>query len=187
MSVIRKMPLPNTQGLCCWHCTEPFEGKAFSYPVRREGERWFVKGIFCGLPCRTRYVIDSPFLNAGVLTLCNLMDRRVYGVKHVQPAAPREMLKKFFPWPGGLSLDELRNPQKKYSIVEPPCFPFLETFVCEEDPDESVQQEDYKILKHFTKDTSVDNSEETVETVPSSQFPSRKLTTLDSFFDACEE
>ena len=122
----------NVHGLSCMHDTEPFNGPIFSYPVRRENDIWYVQGVFCSLECTLRFIIDNEFLHSTVSALFRTMCLQVYNVDgNVIPAPSQQMLTKFFPWPGGLTITEFRAKGKSniaISLTVPPVFPF----VCEE-------------------------------------------------------
>ena len=130
----------NTQGLCCWLDTEPFDGPVFSYPIRKELNTWVVRGVFCSLHCVKRYIIDNCFVNTTVFTLFSLMCVKVYGITDEIVAAPSmELLAKFSSGPVGLTITQFRakGPARHtYRITLPPLFPFKfpELFVTSEPP-----------------------------------------------------
>lgn len=191
----------NVLNLACKHCTEPFTGQIFSYPVRYDSSlrTWSVKGIFCSMECKKRFILDNVYMNSSIISLDTLMNKIVYKVHfEIIPAPPQDCLKKFCIDPTkGLSLIEFRKYGKERKAVQiaiPPLLPFefQKTVVCVEDltiPTKS--NEDYAILKYFgqkqsTSSTSTATVSMDVEKshAPLSGFPSRKLTHLGSFFEA---
>jgi len=129
----------NVDRTCCWLDTEPFDGPIYSFPIRKEHDRWTVRGIFCSLHCVKRYIIENSFMNTSVFTLFSLMCVQLYGVKgEVVPAPPYQILQKFsISGQKALSLQEFRSvgpDQKSITVVEPPVYPFRfpDSYVCEE-------------------------------------------------------
>lgn len=128
----------NNGRLCCWHDTEPFDGYVYSYPVRKEGATWVVRGAFCGLSCAKRSMIDTCFGDTNIFTLFSSMCAQVYGITETIYAAPqRELLRKFCLDPGqGISLEQMRaigSDKHRLDIVHPPIYPFKLSsgYVCE--------------------------------------------------------
>ena len=175
----------NTYNLCCMHDTEMFKGAIYSYPIRKDNDTWYVKGIFCSLECTKKYIIQNCFLNSSTFTLFSLMCKSVYNITtEVYPAPPQEMLKKFFPWKGGLTLEEFRLYGKNktvLNIVQPPLFPFI--FEAQYISSETAQnnelkksQQKFEVIKEYIN-TQSNDTESYVE-----RFPSRNLTTLSTYF-----
>ena len=47
----------NDGSLCCWWCTEPFQGIVYRYPISfsKTRQKYLVTGCFCGFPCVFAY------------------------------------------------------------------------------------------------------------------------------------
>jgi hypothetical protein len=119
-----------TEDICCHHCTEQFEGPAFSYPIRREPTgKWVVRGVFCSPACSKRFVVGMGFASFKLLTLLEDMFSEVYQVSNVRPAPDRLVLSKFTK--GGVSIGEFRSMNVFKSSSEIcPNFIFEAEFMC---------------------------------------------------------
>ena len=52
--------------VCCWHCTEPFEGVPATVPIRyvKNQQTWEVVGVFCSWPCAKTWQMTRPAYNS---------------------------------------------------------------------------------------------------------------------------
>lgn len=118
----------NTRKLCCWVDTEPFDGPIFSYPVKRDGDTWIVKGVFCSLQCTKRYIIDTTFINTDMYALFTLMCMKVYNIyDSIIPAPKPYLLKKFNVFSNSsMNISEFRNQTLRgvTEVIQPPVIPF---------------------------------------------------------------
>ena len=112
-----------SNGCCCLHDTEPFEGVVYSYPVRRELGIWYVRGIFCSLECTKRYLLDHFPLGSNLINLFSLMCHLVYHRKFQIPPAPSQGVLQKFSLSGGLTITDFRK--SFIETVQPPVYPFL--------------------------------------------------------------
>lgn len=164
----------NLSGNCCLHDTEPFTGKVYSYPVRRELGVWYMKGQFCSLSCAKRYILERYPVGSNILNLFSLMCRLVYGQSSELQAAPAQCLLNKFS--GKLSLDEFRSDCVRF--VKSPLFPFAS---CVHEYGE----------KPIPMETAVVTQADLVRTEPAVFQPSLSglltTTTLDSFLELDKE
>lgn len=116
----------NTSGICCWLDSEPFVGRIYSYPIRRENDKWIVKGVFCSLSCAKRYIVQNCFMNSGIFALFSLMCIEVYGISNVQIAPDIHLLHKFsIPGQKSMSLTEFRSNKSCAEEIKEPVYPFM--------------------------------------------------------------
>lgn len=115
----------NTKRICCWLDTEPFEGCIYSYPTRKENNKWIVKGVFCSLSCVKRYIVNNCFMNSTIFSLFSLMCIEVYGISQVKTAPDVTLLRKFCVQDQrGLTIKEFRD-NCTIQLINPPVYPFL--------------------------------------------------------------
>ena len=104
---------PRQTDLCCWWCTEPFDGVPFPLPIqyhRRDG-LYTVHGIFCSPSCAKAYSINDMGGNSALRN--SLLQQIAYehfgytARRRLVPAPRREVLRKFC-GEGGLSIEEFR-------------------------------------------------------------------------------
>jgi hypothetical protein len=168
----------NTHNLSCMHDTETFQGPVFSYPIRYNNGIWYVRGFFCSLPCTKRYIIDN-VSSFDSLSLFTLMCHKVYNCTEVIiPAPSRNILAKFFPWCGSLSIEEFRL-KNKYDIITPPVFPFHQDIihVARDAPmGQSPMEQSHMEQSHMEHETQEPKTEWNV------LYPSKNLATLNNFF-----
>lgn len=148
----------NVHNVCCWLDCEPFDGPIYSYPIRKEHDKWTVRGIFCSLHCVKRFIIDLNFQNNSLLTDFSLMCLQIYGIEdEIVPAPQYQMLQKFsIPGNKSLTLKEFRaaGPQNRaIRIVYPPIYPFQfpKAFICEQNTKDEInnkRQKGYYVMHH---------------------------------------
>jgi hypothetical protein len=171
--------LNNVQQLCCMHDTEVFDGPIFAYPIRCDGNVWYVRGVFCSLECTKRYILENS-VQYDTLSLFAYMCHSVYQhTAKVDPAPSRYILKKFFPWEGGLTIEEFRAGANKSDIVMPPIFPFVN--------DRTFRLESVYDLPELGSSTVEEEGVNPV-VVPEQEdcnilYPSRSITTLNNYLD----
>jgi hypothetical protein len=188
----------NKRGLCCWLDVAEFEGPVYSFPIRKEHNKWIMRGVFCSLHCVKRYIIENCFMNTSVFTLFSLMCVQVYNVEcEVVPAPQVHLLKQFCIDPDvGLTIQQFREfgpSRKSIRIVDPPIYPFKfpKTYVCEQNIEleqkEKQSEGFYVIHDSETNTTNGSNEEEILSSNPPTindapKFPSRHLSNLNSFY-----
>lgn len=183
----------NDAGICCWLDTEPFDGPVYSYPIRKENNKWTVCGVFCSLHCVKRYIIENCFMNNSVFTLFSLMCIQVY--KHngnVAPAPQSHLLRKFSITGKGLSIVDFRAAGKGGVViraVQPPIYPFKfeEGYVCSQSiacgTGLSSTAAVATVMDPDPNDgVSLGSGENIAHDLP--MFPSRNLHTLGNFYEA---
>ena len=134
---------PESTYVCCWNCTEPFEGIPLAVPGGLEKYSSRFKdctGVFCSFNCMRRYVLNSNrHTTWAQLELIHVLHKRLIGFKTSIPlAASCHVLKKFG---GYMNIDEYRkdfitlppnndmyDPRKrrdKIEILEKNCIPLF--------------------------------------------------------------
>lgn len=78
----------NAERLPCLYDHHPFEGSIFSFPVRRQGHRYTVTGIFCSPHCAKKYIITTRHVPSQCLSLFSHMMLSVYQCPEVVTPAP---------------------------------------------------------------------------------------------------
>ena len=113
---------PSSSDLCCWHCTEPFEGQPVGIPIECRSDGVILcEGNFCSYGCALAHIFHSRAshreYNAKQL-LCQVA-REMHGMAAVMPAPPALLLSKFG---GPLSIEEFRGTTEHHSVVPNPPF-----------------------------------------------------------------
>ena len=114
--------------VCCWHCTEPFEGVPATVPIRyvKNQQTWEVVGVFCSWPCAKTWQMTRPAYNSPIQRMWLLeMARKKFGYtrRTIHPAPDAWVLKKFG---GELTIEEFRDYTGKHEPCEtilPPLLP----------------------------------------------------------------
>lgn len=196
----------NKNKLCCWLDGEEFKGSIYSYPVRKEHNKWIVRGVFCSLHCVKRYIVDNCFMNTSVYTLFSLMCIQIYGVQgDIVPAPQYQLLKKFCVYPDrGMTVTQFRNvgPEKRsIRLVHPPIYPFKfpTTYICEQniEMEQKVKKSEGFYIIHESEDrvehadintgTKKQKLSGKTEKIEKSKFPSRGLSNLNSFYPGVKQ
>tara|TARA_Y100000310_G_C20571752_1_gene758410 strand:+ start:129 stop:1109 length:981 start_codon:yes stop_codon:yes gene_type:complete len=121
---------PKSTTVCCFWCTEPFDGFPIGLPVMMHQGIFYVDGCFCSPECAAAYNFDNTesTLVWERYSLLNLLYTKMINnvTTDIQIAAPRQALKKF----GGiLSIEEYRefnnNYYKQYKVITPPMISIL--------------------------------------------------------------
>jgi hypothetical protein len=102
---------PASTDVCCWNCTEPFEGIPLAVPEKLEKHTKRFKdctGVFCSFNCMRRWVINTKrHMYWSQLELITFLHKRVVGFTAQIPAATSiYVLKKFG---GYMDIDEYRK------------------------------------------------------------------------------
>lgn len=134
---------PESTNVCCWNCTEPFDGIPLAVPGGLEKHTSRFKdctGVFCSFNCMRRHVLNSNKHTSWTqLELITFMHKKVMGfTTSIPPAASNHVLKKFG---GYMNIDEYRkdfitlppknemyDPNKrrdKVDILEKNCIPLF--------------------------------------------------------------
>lgn len=113
---------PSSSDMCCWHCTETFEGQPVGIPIECRNDGVILcEGNFCSYGCALAHIFHSRAshreYNAKQL-LCQVA-RELHGITAVMPAPPTLLLSKFG---GPLSIEEFRNTTEHHSVVPNPPF-----------------------------------------------------------------
>ena len=124
-------PWPQSTEICCWHCTEPFDGQPIGIPLKYDPNGTIVcDGNFCSYGCALTHVFThrTSFREYQTKLMLLQVAREVHGIEFVVPAPPPLALQKFG---GHLSIDEFRSVTTQHSVVVNP--PFVsQDIVCEE-------------------------------------------------------
>ena len=115
-------PWPESTDVCCWHCTEPFDGSPIGIPLQIKADgRVVCDGNFCSYSCALTHIFDSGSSHREFRTkqLLTQVARELHGIVDIVPAPPRLSLRKFG---GPLSVDEFRQAATLHKLVVNPPF-----------------------------------------------------------------
>lgn len=155
----------NTNKLRCWHCTYPWEGPVFSYPVAFDTSVFEVRGAFCSLSCTKKYIIESGFSKYSLLSLFAKMVFDVYKIDtDIVPAPSRNCLKSYNMSGKGMSIEEFRQQcDSNINILEVPLYPFYfsDVLISNIDTKNIGQDKTNRII--YKSSASVSKTKNTVE------------------------
>ena len=102
---------PSSTSVCCWNCTEPFDGIPLAIPGGLEKHTKRLKdctGVFCSFNCMRRWILNSNrHTSWEQMQLITYMHKVIVGhTVSIPPAASPHVLKKFG---GYMDIDEYRK------------------------------------------------------------------------------
>lgn len=131
--------LPDSTDIFCWWCRHPFVSSPIGCPVKYNGDKFFVEGIFCSFQCVKAYIQDTPLDKYKESnTLLSLLCRQIYGEHTAIRPAPSWKLLSIYG--GHLSIEKFRE-----------CFNVLsfELLVSDKVPVLQAVQEQYKEIREI--------------------------------------